>query len=516
MRFRIKNNKALKALVFLEKNLRRLDMVFCHEAKKAADAAEKKANDARQKAEDAQALAQGLKDRADNDEFKGEKGTKWFIVQTAFADVPRDSDIGDIILNGGDEAVEIAGVEAIAGELRRITRLDPFETEYAGNIRSAAVSCGCEETDLKEIIIKIQSAEEWETQNPVLEAGKFGFDTTNDILKAGNGFNTWKGLPLLIEINKTPSLPAPVNLVARSGAKTLRWEAVPSASGYKVEITGQQIMLETTDETILSLAGLDAGVYLLKVKAEGDTDNWRDSEWSEVVVVEIFDVPVSLSFAEDDWDTIYGVAQAGKARDYYNVGDSKDIELTTGEVITVLILGFDHDELVAGGRAAMTIGMENLLTAYYSLNLTATNLGGWDASHMRNTTMHTLYNMLPDQLQFAIAPVNKFSMAGGKATSIVVSPGKLFLFSQKELSDSTGVGYSGEGEQYEYWRTIKNGAIESNLIKLLSNGAGEAGGWRLRTPVLSGETDFYYINFSGKLKPNAGNVEGAVCFGFCI
>ena len=44
------------------------------------------------------------------------------------------------------------------------------------------------------IVIKQAEAAEWETENPVLLSGEFGYDTTNKIIKIGDGVTTWNDL----------------------------------------------------------------------------------------------------------------------------------------------------------------------------------------------------------------------------------------------------------------------------------------------------------------------------------
>ena len=44
----------------------------------------------------------------------------------------------------------------------------------------------------------VKTAAEWESQNIVLGAGVFGFDSTNKIIKAGDGVTPWKTLPTLL------------------------------------------------------------------------------------------------------------------------------------------------------------------------------------------------------------------------------------------------------------------------------------------------------------------------------
>jgi len=45
------------------------------------------------------------------------------------------------------------------------------------------------------LLIRRGTAAEWSSANPVLAEGEMGFDTTNNILKIGDGVTAWNSLP---------------------------------------------------------------------------------------------------------------------------------------------------------------------------------------------------------------------------------------------------------------------------------------------------------------------------------
>ena len=117
--------------------------------------------------------------------------------------------------------------------------------------------------------------------------------------------------------------------------------------------------------------------------------------------------PTIPSLAEATWEQINEVSQAGTANQYWAVGDEKTITLTTGEEVTLQILGFNHDKLTTGGKAGITFGTKNALINVYPMNSTFTNSGGWKESVMRTTTMGKIYSNLPSEIQTIIKPVDK-------------------------------------------------------------------------------------------------------------
>ena len=306
------------------------------------------------------------------------------------------------------------------GDLRKITAVS------GDNITCGSVAANFKgdkgDTGTTSSIVK--TAAEWESQNPVLGAGVFGYDSTNKIIKAGDGTTAWKTLPTLL----------------------------------------------STD----------------------------------------------FSFEKASWSDIAALSESGSADKYFSVGDEKTISLTTGEQVTFVILGFDHDDLTSGGKAGMTIGMKNLLATTYRMNATGTNAGGWDESEMRTSTMATLLSQLPSDLQGVIKQVNKKATAGSQSTSITTSADKLWLLAEVEVDGTTSAGYADEGEQYEYWKTVKDGTVAADRIKYLSNGSGSAYFWWLRSPYVSGSNGFRYISSTGSVNAsNARNTRG-VSFGFCV
>ena len=195
------------------------------------------------------------------------------------------------------------------------------------------------------------------------------------------------------------------------------------------------------------------------------------------------------------------------------VGQEKTITLTTGEEVTFVILGFNHDDLAdgSGRKAGITFGMKNLLATKYSMGSYSSldDTYSYVTSTMRTTTLQEIHNMLPTDLQVVIKSVVKqnYKRVDG-AESTVESTDRLFLFSREEM-DSTG---------YDYYAN----APESARAKSLSNGTGELTQYWLRDATLSKDSE-YYIVYHYLVKVNGvangtgtGHSPQGVCFGFGI
>ena len=130
--------------------------------------------------------------------------------------------------------------------------------------------------------------------------------------------------------------------------------------------------------------------------------------------------------------------------------------------------------------------------------------------------MATLLSQFPSDLQSVIKQVNKKATAGGASTSITTSADKLWLFAEVEIDGTTSAGYADEGEQYEYWKTVKDGTVADDRKKYLSNGSGSANPWWLRSPYVVNSNSFRYIGSSGLVNYSSASVTYGVSFGFCV
>ena len=297
-----------------------------------------------------------------------------------------------------------------------------------------------------------------------------------------------------------------LNIAKSDGTSETVSFAIPDiARTYKLKFTlsdGQEI-----DAGNITVDGSEHSYDLKLTLSDGSTIN------AGTIVTPI----PPPTFASASWSRIAEISEAGNASEYFSVGDEKTIELTTGEKITLTILGFDHDDLTGGGgKAGMSIGMKNLLAARYYMNATLTSEGGWDKSEMRTTTMQTLLEQLPSDLQAVIKSVDKKATSGGMSTTITTSSDKLFLFSEVEIDGTTSQVYVNEGEQYEYWKTVKDGKTPADRIKYLSNGNGSANGWWLRSPVFNSRYHFRGIKLTGNVIEEGSFAVYGVCFGFCV
>lgn len=240
-----------------------------------------------------------------------------------------------------------------------------------------------------------------------------------------------------------------------------------------------------------------------------------------VTKVSVVDFVPPSSLAEATWEQIDQLSRAGIANQYFNIGDEKNITVTEGAGLpsetthetTLVILGFNHDDLSSGGKAGITFGMKNLLTYYYKMNNTNTSAGSWKDSLMRTTTMLGLYGHLPEEVKSVIKPVNKLTSVGSLGGSTETTSDTLFLLSEVEVFNTSSYAVAGEGSQYAYYQDIANTAALRE--KKLTNGTGSAETWWLRSPNKTNPVSFCEVS-SGEVQYATASTSYGVSFAFCV
>lgn len=222
--------------------------------------------------------------------------------------------------------------------------------------------------------------------------------------------------------------------------------------------------------------------------------------------------PIGTTLANCNWKEIKLIAEAGLGDDYFNVGDTKDLTLTTGETLTMQIYDFNHDDKSDGsGKANITFGLMNRMSAVASVNPTSrTNVGGWNGSEIRTWTNNTLLNQLPPTIQSSIKSVNKLTTEGNNSNIIITSSDKVFLLSEVEIQgNSVTYGISaptssrpGEGSQYQLF--LNNNANKSR-----------GGDYWTRSSTNSSGVNFVYISGINSFNDYVYYTSGVV-FGFAI
>ena len=224
-------------------------------------------------------------------------------------------------------------------------------------------------------------------------------------------------------------------------------------------------------------------------------------------------LPARMPLNETSWQGIKAVALSGRAKKYWQPGDTKTIVLN-GEVagarfdnvaLDAFILGIYHNERLEGrNRIHFGIGMKdgylvglrdelyglhigllsrdkgfcmNVERAYGAATFRPDNTGGWEKSYMRTHVLGadksptspaegTLLAALPRALREVMAPAFKYTLNGVDGdfdvscfdvpSSVTATADSLWLLSETEVHGKTVFSSCHEKEkqeQYDYFKT---------------------------------------------------------------
>lgn len=212
--------------------------------------------------------------------------------------------------------------------------------------------------------------------------------------------------------------------------------------------------------------------------------------------------PVGTPLANWAWEEIIALANSGQdPRNYFAVGDEKDLILTTGEVVPSVIGDFYHNTITGTNiKAPIAFTFKNCLNTTYVMNSSRTNAGGWDGSKMRTTHMANIFNTFPAELRAegAVKYVDVVATAGSLSTSLVTSSDRLRPHSIAELG-LTYLYAGTEGTKYAYYSS-------GNRVKTVN---GTAGWYWTRSPYTNTSRAFCGVSASG----TAGNAYATFAYG---
>lgn len=159
------------------------------------------------------------------------------------------------------------------------------------------------------------------------------------------------------------------------------------------------------------------------------------------------------------WEMIESIANSGQAQNVFSIGDEKEIELSTGEKLTVVIIGFNHDKISGTKKAGITFFVKTPLATLYRMNSTISPTGGvWNTCSMYETlngdTSSSVFQKLPEELRGKVKLVEKVFY--DRANASHTSQDKLFLLSAAELGYTTDYAFGVEGTPYEYFQVEGN------------------------------------------------------------
>lgn len=268
---------------------------------------------------------------------------------------------------------------------------------------------------------------------------------------------------------------------------------VPSISGYTFQSASPASIANISADTTVTLTYAASG--------GGSSSGGGETE----------EIPTTVSFAEDSWDTIKAAIKAGKHS--YSIGDTKTINLTNSTSATIRICDLTNGryQYADGGESTNAVfEFVDCVGQKMYLNNDSTggrtNVGGYVKTLVPDYLTNTILPLLPSDLQTVLTEVQIPYCTGNAGTEVLKTNAKLFLASGYEITgDSTNNAGENEGTQFQLHA--------SNSSYRIKNYNGSATYWWTRTPNSVGTMDYYAINPSGALQ-SLGSLGNQGCVPF--
>ena len=253
----------------------------------------------------------------------------------------------------------------------------------------------------------------------------------------------------------------------------------------------------------------------------------KNKSFSGKLGINEYNLPTSVSFAEDSWETIATLVQEGEIGNY-NVGDTKTVDLGTYGTHTLRIANTSTpSECSTTGFSQSACGFvlefADIITTH-NMNPAGTykgtqydygwNVDGWPASSMYTFVNNDIYNALPSELRNAI--IDTVTVSGHGSTSgetNFTSTDKLYLLSTAEvwaqgISNTISTDTARDvTRQLDYYKNLNTDTV--NYSPAIKNNGTSAGYWWLRAADSYSYSSFYRVGSNGDWSSsNARNTRG--------
>lgn len=313
-------------------------------------------------------------------------------------------------------------------------------------------------------------------------------------------------------------------------------------SGATVTAKKGSVVVSAVSENGQAVLELDeAGTYTVSASKDGTT---TPDVKTVAVPQELTLSFVAAELNTNSWEMIKAVSDAGQGANYWSVGDTKDVTLTgnwqdlimSNVTVKAFIIGFDHNSAVEGANhihflmgkigTKMVAFCDNLYDhktsgAYFTMNTSDLNYGGWEASRMRKTVLGnsstpdnplqgSLMAVLPEDLLAVMKQVTKWTQ--NSALAATATTDYTFLMAEFEIFGKRTYANNDEQSkqaQYDYFKAGNPKVFYNHSATTTAVIA-----W-LRSPNASGSISFCYVDTSGAANYAGASFSRGVAPGFC-
>lgn len=217
-------------------------------------------------------------------------------------------------------------------------------------------------------------------------------------------------------------------------------------------------------------------------------------------------VPKPNSFSTDSWETIQAAAKTGNACDYYNVGDTKEVNMGSFGTHVVRIANCStppecNNSSFSKTACGFVIEFVDIIDMQ-KMNSTETSVGGWKDSELRTYISNDIYNSLPTELKNTIIDTYVVSGRSPSEPPSIVTSDKLYLLSVTEVmkirDDSSIPSYDSawnSTRQLDYYKN--NNVVEGNASGSIKKHGTTNERWWLRSAFQTMNYYFFAISQNG-------------------
>ncbi len=260
-----------------------------------------------------------------------------------------------------------------------------------------------------------------------------------------------------------------------------------------------------------------------------DNNDNQDSEKGKTIngKIVVNDTPKATTFANDSWETIATIVQNGQL-DAYPVGSEKEVEID-GTNYTVRVANNTTPDECSGtdfSQTACGFVVEFVdIVEERQINLTNTNVGGWEVSDIR-TYLNDLdeysssgfLNKLPIELREVIIDTKVISGHGSTTNEENFQTfDKLYLLSPHEVwynkSSRDSAYYDTRQLDYYMNRKVYTNSNYEESIKQYNNSNNS---WWLRSAVSDNSLNYFWVKRQGNMDNNSANVLAGIAPAFRI
>lgn len=318
---------------------------------------------------------------------------------------------------------------------------------------------------------------------------------------------------------------------------------VTAPAGSLVTCTKGNVTYQQESAGTVSFVVMETGTWTITATKDGEAAS------NTVNVTAATTYSLKLAFASatlegNEWSTIKQVSDKNEGPLLWAVGDRKKVtlngtvgSLTLSNTVTyVFILGFNHNQAYEGDKRIHLQFAKTALeggtdigfcdssynstgsSAAFRMNTTNTNVGGWNASYMRQTICKQFENVVPADLRAVLKSVTKYTDNTGNASgsvqgNVTATVDIFFCLGEYEVFGTITYGNTYEAnyqKQYDYY------AAGNSKVKYRHDAITTAVRWWLRSPGAGYSDRFVFVYASGTVSAAAAYRSLAFAPGFCV